>query len=71
MILPRNDWPLALRDFLTLRQSVSEPDIAYRALLWPGGHHLDEGVVTWIKAALTGLGWNRERAGSHLWRKPR
>jgi hypothetical protein len=71
MIRARSAWPEATRDFLMGRRSVSEPDIAYGALLWPGGHHLDESVVTWIKAALTGLGWQRERAGSHLWRKPR
>jgi hypothetical protein len=46
MIRPKNQWPESLRDFLIGRQTVSEPDIAYGAILWPGGHHLDEAVVT-------------------------
>jgi hypothetical protein len=53
--------------FLALRQSVSEADICYGALLWPGGHHLDEAVVSWVKAALAGLGWQRERAQAHTY----
>jgi hypothetical protein len=68
MILPRSHWPLALRDFLIERSTVSESDIAYGALRSPGGYHPPADTMVWIRQALASLRW-RQGKGS-IWRKP-
>jgi hypothetical protein len=69
MILHRSKWPEATRDFLEGRREVRESAIAYEALRWPPYHPLTTDVMTWLHAALKGIGWTR-RPGSPVWLRP-
>jgi hypothetical protein len=69
MILARSKWPEAVRDFLEGRREVNEAAVAYEALRWPPYHPLTSDVMTWVSAALTGLGWSRQR-GRPIWLRP-
>jgi hypothetical protein len=69
MIRPRNEWPAATLDFLEGRREVRESAVAYEALRWPVYHPLSSDLLTWVHAALNGLGWSRRR-GSPIWMRP-
>jgi hypothetical protein len=69
MIRPRNEWPAATLDFLEGRREVNEATIAYEALRWPVYHPLTTDLLTWVHAALRGIGWSRRR-GSPIWLRP-
>jgi hypothetical protein len=59
MILARNKWPEAVRDFLEGRREVNEAAVAYEALRWPVYHPLTADVMEWVHSALRGIGWSR------------
>lgn len=67
-MIPRNRWPLALRDFLSEHMTVTVEEVAICALRSPGGYHPDKSALTWIRQALVSLRW-RQGKGS-TWRRP-
>jgi hypothetical protein len=69
MILARNKWPEAVHEFLEGRREVNEATIAYEALRWPVYHPLTTDLLTWLHAALNGIGWTR-RPASPIWLRP-
>jgi hypothetical protein len=69
VILQKDKWPEATRDFLIGRREVNETAVAYEALRWPVYHPLTADVMAWVHAALSGLGWSR-RPGRPIWSRP-
>jgi hypothetical protein len=68
MILPRNRWPEATRDFLADQSTVTVAAVAVCALRSPSGFPVEDSAVTWIRQALSSLKWREAKGGG--WRRP-
>ena len=69
VIRPRNQWRLAVRDFLEGRSEVNETAVLYSAIGWPPYIPLDAKAMAWAHSSLEALGFRRQHKGRPIWRK--